>query len=235
MKVKLIAAHVILAMLASVTQAQPIVGFWNVTNVSVGDENMTPVAKWFRFDKDGTATGGNGWTQNSVGTWAYDQQTSEFSATNVMGITDDFGPFKVNFASDTMKWYRQEEGMDVVVSLVAINKWLPAPIDLVKGLWLLDKVEYADGNEIIDHDPEGRHYLFLRPDMRYRVRKPNGDVANGFWHMHGHRPILTLIDYDKTVSNQEFEVSFDGNKLTMQSRNDKAYLYHYFRIHEFPE
>lgn len=221
--------------LSLATRAQSIVGFWHVTNVMVGEENMTPVAKWFEFAEDGTATGGNGWTQNSIGKWTYNAEKREFSATNDLGIKDDFGPFKISFSSDTMKWVRMEEGMNVVVSLIPAQTWAPAPIDLVKGLWSLIKVEDLNGKELTDYDPQGMQFLFLRPDMRFRIREPDGNILQGFWHMHGHRPLLTLINYDRTISNEEYTVSIDEESLTMKSINDQGYLYKYLRIHEFPE
>ena len=33
-------------------QAQEVVGLWNVSKVTVGSDNMTPIAKWFRFKSE---------------------------------------------------------------------------------------------------------------------------------------------------------------------------------------
>ena len=48
-----------------------IIGMWEFTSVQVGDQTMTPVAKWAKYNSDGTFQSGNGWTQNSIGTWNY--------------------------------------------------------------------------------------------------------------------------------------------------------------------
>lgn len=221
--------------IASMAPAQSVVGLWNVTNVAVGDENMTPVAKWFKFTEDGAATGGNGWTQNAIGTYAYDEKTNQLSATNRLSIKDDLGPFKVSFSSDTMKWARQEEGMEVVVTLIPTKEWSPAPADLVKGLWALIRAEDTNGHEMEDYDTEGKQYLFIRPDMRFRMRLPDESLLNGFWHMDGHRPIITLINYDRSVENQVFHVSMNEGTMTMRSQDNAGRVYYYSRIHEFPE
>lgn len=47
-------------------------GLWEVTKVIVGQEEMTPVAKWTQINKDGTFETGNGWLQNGNGTWTFD-------------------------------------------------------------------------------------------------------------------------------------------------------------------
>ena len=214
--------------------SQSIVGLWGVTKVSVGDRNMTPVAKWMKFQKDGTCMGGNGWTQNSAGTWSFNKKTQELVPTNELGTRDDFGPFKVSFSKDTMIWTRQEEGMTVVVSLAPISETPPAPADLVKGLWELSKAEDTNGDKLEGYDPEDQQFIFIRPDMRFRLRQPDASVTQGFWHMDGHRPILTLINYDRTIDNQEYEISFGKGLLIMKPSNEHGNVYYYSRIDEFP-
>ena len=101
--------------------SQHITGLWLVERVQVGEEQMTPVAKWFDIRDDGTCNSGNGWLQNMTGTWSFDKDTSEFSATNKFGIKDEAGPFAVEFMGESMLWSRTEEGMDVRVHLTRIT------------------------------------------------------------------------------------------------------------------
>lgn len=215
--------------------AQTVGGFWSVSEVMVGTRKMTPVAKWFKFREDGTCTGGNGWTQNSVGTWSFSEKTQELVPTNELGIKDDFGPFKVNFLGDTMKWTRQEEGMAVTVSLVQIQEMPPAPADLVKGLWALSKVENSDGDWISNFDLNRKQFILIRPDMRFRLRNPDESISQGFWHMDGHRPLLTLINYDRNVSYKEYTISFENETLIMKSNDEGGNTYRYSRTGQFPE
>ncbi len=235
MKNKTLIIFTIILHIAFKVHSQSVVGFWNVTQVTVGDEMMTPVSKWFKFTKDGVTTGGNGWTQNSYGTWSYNKKNKEFSATNELGIKDEFGPFKVSFNVDTMEWVRQEEGMEVVVKLVHQKEWMPAPIDMVKGLWKLIKTTNSNDIEITNYDPKERQYLWIRPDMRFQIRNPDESLTRGFWHMHGHRPILTLINYDRSIENQEYTISFDENNMIVKSRIESGNIFHYSRIDELPD
>jgi hypothetical protein len=235
MKIKIITFLIVGTSITFSVNAQSVVGFWGVTEVTVGNRKMTPVAKWFKFSEDGNSTGGNGWTQNSIGTWSYDEKTQELVPTNDLGIIDEFGPFKVHFVSDTMKWTRQEEGMKVMVSLVPIQEMPSAPADLIKGLWTLSKTESPGGNELKDFDPNDKQFIFIRPDMRFRLRYPDDSFCQGFWHMDGHRPIMTLINYDRSIDNQEFAISFENDQLIMKSNNEAGNVYYYKRERKFPE
>jgi hypothetical protein len=37
----------------------------------MGNNEMTPIARWMRFNKDSTQTSGNGWLQHSEGSWVF--------------------------------------------------------------------------------------------------------------------------------------------------------------------
>lgn len=79
--------------LTLINAQQAVVGFWEVTEVKVGDQTMTPVAKWTRIHEDGTFQSGNGWLQNSEGTWTFDKKYNHFEANDPNGLVDEFGPF----------------------------------------------------------------------------------------------------------------------------------------------
>ena len=53
--------------------------------------------------------------------------------------------------------------------------------------------------------------------------------------MDGHRPVFTLIDYDRKKENLVFDVSFDDDQLIMQSQSDPKLEYIYDRIFEMME
>ncbi|MCO6479228.1 MAG: hypothetical protein J5I94_21515, partial [Phaeodactylibacter sp.] len=120
-------------------QAQDITGLWEITKVEVGDQAMTPVAKWTRIDADGTYQSGNGWLQNSAGTWIYDKESGEFLPTETLGLTDPFGAFKVSFTDKGMAWTREEEGMEVIVHFDRIEELPMSTGDKLVGLWGLEK------------------------------------------------------------------------------------------------
>ncbi len=235
MKIRIIAPALLSLIISFQSEAQSVVGFWGVTSVKVGDRTMTPVAKWFRNNEDGTFESGNGWTQNSYGTWAYDEKTNEFIPTNKNGIKDEFGPFVVSFSKDGMTWERDEEGMKVVVSLVAIDEMSMAPIDQIPGLWSLSSVKKEEKDITLTFDSNAKQFIHIRPDMRFRLRKPDETFAQGFWHMDGHRPEFTLIDYDREIENQVFSIDFDNDHLIMKQKSGDQLIFIYERIDQFPE
>ena len=79
--------------------AQSLVGLWEVKSVRVGSELMTPIAKWSMFNADGSYTSGNGWLQNSAGTWQLNEVDNSLSMNETHGLKDEFGAF-----SSPSKW-----------------------------------------------------------------------------------------------------------------------------------
>ena len=63
------------------SQQESLIGLWEIQKVEVGEDNMTPVAKWTKINTDGTYQSGNGWLQNSQGQWNYDSKNKMYSAT----------------------------------------------------------------------------------------------------------------------------------------------------------
>ena len=43
-------------------------GLWVVKKVKVGNQEITPISRWMKFNTDSTQSSGNGWVQYSVGT-----------------------------------------------------------------------------------------------------------------------------------------------------------------------
>ncbi len=233
MRTKILSFSVLILFIYKVSFSQSVEGLWGVISVHVGDQEMTPVAKWFCFNKDGTCTGGNGWTQNVVGTWSYDKKTQEFSPENTNGIKDEYGAFKVSFEKDKMIWNRVEDGMKVIVVLQPIDELPASPADLVQGLWALSEVKQKGVDVTSTLDPDSKQFILIRPDKRFRLRNPDGSSVRGFWHMNGHHPLFTLINDDRTIENQVFDVSFENAQLIMSKRGEDI-IYKYQRIFQFP-
>ena len=75
------------------------------------------------------------------------------------GIKDEFGPFKVIFSKEGMTWEREEEGMNVIVSLVPIDEIPMAPVDKIQGLWSLFSVK-KEGEDITSTvDPNAKQFM----------------------------------------------------------------------------
>lgn len=182
-------------------QDKDILGLWQVSKVTVGDQVMTPVGKWFRFD-EGTYQTGNGWLQNGTGVWTISE--GKLSATDSFGPMDEFGAFDISF-DQGMQWRRLEDGMEVAVYLQRSEQLPLNPADLVVGLW-----KAPDGST-----------LFIRWDRIY-VRQSETGRKTGYWHMNGHRPELTMLPHsdDESVSGWKVEVTEEVLVLTSTSDED---------------
>lgn len=218
-------------------QAQDITGLWEITKVEAGEQAMTPVAKWTRINADGTYQSGNGWLQNSAGTWIYDKESGEFLPTETLGLKDPFGAFKVSFSDEGMMWVRQEEGMNVVVHLERIEKLPMATGDKLVGLWGLEKAMEGEEEITGSFDPDNNHYRFIRWDRIYVERPRQGERQTGYWHIHGHKPELTLLAHsgDKDAESWRVDVNEKKLQLTGISDGNAGRKLIYRRLDEFPE
>ena len=115
---------VALATFSFTSKAQDITGLWEVVNVQVGEEEMTPIARWNRFNEDGTFEAGNGWLKSSAGTYEYDKAKKSLlpKETEGLQLEEDFGAFSVEVNEDEMIWKREENGEPVKVLLSRIEE-----------------------------------------------------------------------------------------------------------------
>lgn len=234
---QLLALALSLIFSTSLSGQESIFGLWEMTKVEVGKEIMTPVAKWTRINQDGTYQSGNGWLQNAAGTWTYDEQTNAFEAVDPKGIKDEFGPFTVSFSGKNMRWERMEEGMKVVVTLTPVDQLPKATGDQIVGLWGLSEA-INEGQSILEEvDPENKKFIFIRWDRIYVERNGEGKRSTGYWHIHGHRPELTLLSHNKEKEAESWKVSFNGEKLVLQGISDsnKGLEYQFKRLNAFPK
>ena len=222
-----------LLLICQVSFSQSFDGLWGVVSVKAGNRTVTPVAKWFLIKKDGTFKSGNGWSQNTVGTWSYDQSTGKFAGHATNGIRDEYGAFNLKLDNEQLIWDRVEDGMTVIVVLERIAEIPAAPADLVQGLWSLSSVKKGNEEVLSAIDPQSKQFIHIRPDKRFRLRNPDETSTTGFWHMNGHQPLFTLIDDNRSVDNLVFSVEFFDDQLIMK-HNEQDLQYTYQRIFDFP-
>ena len=122
-------------------------GLWIVKKVKVGQEEMTPIAKWIKFNPDSTQTSGNGWLQHSFGSWSVHK--NKLSMKNTNGVDDESEPFKISLESSKMTWTREEEGQNVEVFLEKIDKIPTSDGNKLMGLWKLNEVFLENSSEKI--------------------------------------------------------------------------------------
>ena len=224
MRLKLQLLLFLTGILSTSTFAQQLVGLWEVVQVNVRSELMTPQSKWASIHSDGSYQSGNGWLQNAEGNWNYDSKKKLLSFKETNGIIDNYGPFTVEFTEDGMQWLREEDGMIVRVALKKIEKRPKGPADLVVGLW-----------ELTTEDELAKRMLFIRWDRIYIDRSKNGRFT-GYWHMHGHKPELTMLPHSsgKQAESWRIETSETSLKLIGISDSNKDQEQHFTRRNQFP-
>ena len=193
--VQLIISSFMLISSFACAQDRDIIGFWKIANVDVGEENMTPVAKWTKINADGTYQSGNGWLQTARGKWTYDRQHNLFSVVDSMDVLDEFGAFTVSFENQNMIFERQEYGMNVIVTLSPIQELPMSPADYLEGVWELVSIKKNSQSEAGDLDNSDGKKLFFRWDRIYENYPVSGERQTGYWHINGHRPELTLLPH----------------------------------------
>jgi hypothetical protein len=199
-------------------------GLWVVEKVMVGEEVMTPVAKWFEFEEDGRYKSGNGWLQNSSGTYQWDPKSNELKAFDSLAIADKYGAFQVELTDSSMSWTREEEGNEVKVYAKRGSEIPMAPQDLLVGMWELDMPD-STSKALADH-------IYFRWDRRV-LWWQDGKRSIGLWNFNAHRPILLTI-----IQNQEtrWEVQVDTERLYLKDISTKTPIENleYQRIDHFP-
>lgn len=211
-----------------------------MSSVTVGEQNMTPVAKWTRINADGTYESGNGWLRNSEGTWTFDEHEQAFTPTETNGLEDPYGAFSISITNEgeEMTWQREEEGMMVDVTLTKINELPKAPADAIQGLWDLESVHQNDEDITDTFDPDNQYYTFIRWDRIYMLRNSEGERKTGYWHMDGHRPEMTMIPHDEGEPTERWSVSVQNdNKLVMTelTESNQHQTLIFSRIDSFPQ
>lgn len=228
---------VIVALIAFVgcSDKPSVEGLWIVESVIVGEQEMTPNARWMRFNADHSQQSGNGWLQHSYGTWNLNVETNELSVINKNGIKDPAEPFKVTLEKDRMIWARKEEGQNVEVTLIRSDH-LPATYrDELLGLWKLENAA-GDGDYFGPEDAKvGKATIFFRWDGQFVIRSDKGRIS-GVYNVHSHKPEVELIPYGDNMNRDFWTIYLNENTITLKLLNSENNVERKFsRIHEFPE
>lgn len=204
----------ILFFAATTLQAQ-LTGLWEVTNVDVGQEAMTPVARWFQFNEDKSMQSGNGGLHHNSGTYVVTPDNSVLILTDAYGKTDPYGAFRVTLATRKMIWERMEDGQPVTINLVKVDDFPKGPWDKAVGNWKL--VESTEHDEV-----EGQG-IFLRWDREYRAQNGLlGENNSGIWHIAAHHPELRLLSFDEGLPHREYNISFFRDYRMIWTSDDES-------------
>ncbi len=180
-------------------------GRWLVTQVTVGNEELTPISKWFQFDGDNQLISGNGGVVNTRGAWQFDENQQTLLFFNDAGEEDEYGGFNINWDGDLMTWNREEDGMPVSVYLEQTDQIPLAPWDEMIGLW---KRKDQKGTDLTLGPIET---ILLRWDRVFAITEVNNNEKHfGVWHINGHRPELSLLSGKGDAFDAKWDFKFDG-------------------------
>ncbi|WP_323757482.1 hypothetical protein [Roseivirga sp.] len=196
----------------------PVTGLWVIEKVIAGDEDLTPIMKWISFEENGTFTSGNGWLQNNLGSWVYDDQQKALIQSTDAGI-DSYGPFNVSFQNEKMIWERIEEGNKVSITLVTVNQKPMASWDMIVGTWEIsipNGIHPTTGSVVAEYLLENITYSF-NWDRRYKKFDTEGIlVETGIWQIDSYSPTLTLISDEKDTRTR-WKIQFSNGNMTWES------------------
>ncbi len=224
---------VFLPLLLSLNVNSQITGLWETTSVMVGQESMTPLAKWTEFNADGSYTSGNGWLTNSDGTWDFDATSNSLSVVVKTGFANEFGPFSVEMLSDsTMKWTRTENGEEVIVYNQRVADIPKHPATLAVGLWMVKEVQNEGVVITESFTSEEFQAVFVRWDNLFQEITSEGRKS-GIWRVNAHRPVIDVLYYDGNKPLQYWEMDFEGETGMTWKRDDLMIIFE--RLDAFPE
>lgn len=209
-----------------------IIGLWSVKSVMAGDQEMTPNARWTKFNADFTQESGNGWFQHSIGTWKLDMESMNLSVENSNGVNDSNEPFTIAIEGNKMTWKRQEGEQTITVNLERIQKLPMTYGDQVLGLWELKEAE-GEGNYFPNSKEDAKGTLFLKWDRRFDIRTKNGRIT-GVYNVHGHKPELELIPYGDQLERSFWKINFKEKQIDLTLLNSDSLVKRTFqRIHDW--
>ena len=235
MKITFLFSLMIMFTFFSCEKKPTIEGLWVVKSVVVGEEEMTPNARWTRFNSDQTQESGNGRFQHSYGTWKLNLESNELSIKNFNGLDDLNEPFVTSISQNEMIWERTEEGQNIKITLERSSKLPETYGDKLLGLWKLEKA-ISNGNYFEETDKkESNDYIFFRWDKRFVIESEKGRI-NGVYNVHGHKSEVELIPYGDQVQRDFWEIQFEENQITLKLLNtEKTVTRKFSRIHQFPQ
>ena len=198
-------------------------GLWLVTKVKMGEDEMTPIARWMRFNADSTQTSGNGWLQHSEGNWSVNKN-NQLTVTNTNGLLDAAEPFTVKFENENMIWSRTEEGQDVQVFLERIEQIPSSEGNRLMGLWKIESIAIDNEDVTTTLNPDNNATLFLRWDNVYVFANyPQGKIY-GVYKVHGHKPEIQMVNYGDNPQFQFYTFSISDLELKLISTDKKTEL-----------
>ncbi|MEL6656275.1 MAG: hypothetical protein AAFY48_04790 [Bacteroidota bacterium] len=193
-------------------QANLLVGYWQVNEVTLAGDTQTPVSKWFHLGEDGNLQGGNGGNINIFGTWENPTKT-EVLFFNREGVADPAGPFTFRKEKELLILEREEGGLHIKVTLQAfeLGDWPIAPWDQVAGAWTLSSETGLNKEDL--------GYSFSTASFQWdHIVVFNGDddvtpIWAALWRIHAHRIQLELAPTRYDIPFMRWDIEFTDDQM----------------------
>ncbi len=204
--------------------SKKLIGLWQVEKVIIGENEMTPVARWTRFNKDQSQISGNGWLQHSIGSWNIDPKTNALSIINTNGIADDFEGFTWTIKEKKMIWERKEEGQKVKVILKQVKQIPTAPGNHLFGLW-----QQVNGDQ-------KALYHFRWDNIVIKQNKAESKKYGSF-RIHGHKNELECIFFTEPLKTERWTFKIKNDKMIefIPLGGEAQSSISFKRINQFPD
>jgi hypothetical protein len=192
----------------------PMVGLWEVEQVTIDGKKHTPDGKWMRFNADSTHESGNGWYQHSIGKYKVTGADNELFLFHSNGWKDEFENFRITYTDTGMIWKRTEDGNAVEVSLKQIDKLPTRQADEVMGIWQLNQTTIGE----ITMKAVEKNTIFLRWDKMF-IAQDETNRSFGLYKTQGHRNEIEFVYYNQDCTREYWDYEIKNNILTLTSVN----------------
>lgn len=201
-------------------------GLWLVKKVTMGNEEMiTPALNWMQFNADSTHAFGNGWLQNSFGSWTFQKKSKILTIKNDIGFSDYTNPMKIALSEKNMTCKLKVDEMEITVFFERIDKLPTSEANKLYGLWKIDST-FINSKDVSDSlNPDKKAMLFLRWDNNFEIRNyPEGEKY-GIFKTQAFRQQLEMVNYSRRSPKFQFyDFIVDDEKLQLKSKDEKTVL-----------
>jgi len=195
---------------------------------------ITPQARWIRFEKDYIQESGNGWQKHSVGTWSFKKK--KLSIDNTNGYTDYYGSFNVKYVKKGMEWTRVEDGNKVKIFIKKIEEIPQANRDKLLGVWELKRVLEQGKDAGKKYNPDNNMYLFFRWDNVFLVGNSPMGKMSGIYRVNGKLDEVEMFYNNATKDRSTWSIDQEKNSLILTSiNNEKEIIMQYVKIDHLPQ
>jgi len=223
----------IIAFLLNACAKSRMMGLWVADRVYAGSTDLSPKARWIKFDKKNQQESGNGWQKHSIGTWEI-KKGKKLIIINSNGFSDPYEPFKVKFVKKGMEWVRHEEGKRVKVLLTKVKETPLSERDKLLGVWDLKTVLEDGKDQTFKYNPHNESYLFIRWDNMFEFNYEDGRKS-GIYRIGGFLDEMELVYNSAEDKRQTWNFQISKKKLVLTSvNNKKEFILEFVKTDRFP-